>query len=80
MEVEMVAYRHVGAEVEAEGNLKRVEQVGEVIADGVRNLAHLFQEWRRREAEYAELAHLDDRDLHDIGIGRGEIGRIVQTH
>ena len=76
----MVAYRHDGAVVEAEGNLKRVEHVGEVIAGGVRNLAHLIQEWRRREADYAELAHLDERDLHDMGIGRGEIGRLVHTH
>jgi uncharacterized protein YjiS (DUF1127 family) len=31
-------------------------------------LAELFQLWRKRSVERAELAHMDERELHDIGL------------
>ncbi len=36
-----------------------------------------FQDWRRRRRELAELARLDDRDLADLGITRGDFRAIV---
>ncbi len=33
----------------------------------------VFQEWRSRAGQLAELFDLDDRALMDIGIARGEI-------
>ena len=35
------------------------------------------QDWRRRRHELAELMRLDDRDLADLGIARGDFGAIV---
>lgn len=36
-----------------------------------------FEAWRRRRAELAELAALDDRDLADLGISRGDFHAIL---
>lgn len=36
-----------------------------------------FHAWRKRRAEIAELRTLDDRLLHDMGIGRSEIDSLV---
>lgn len=36
-----------------------------------------FQDWRRRRRELAELMRLEDRDLADLGIARGDFRAIV---
>jgi len=36
-----------------------------------------FQDWRRRRRELSELMRLEDRDLADLGIGRGDFRSIV---
>jgi uncharacterized protein YjiS (DUF1127 family) len=36
-----------------------------------------FQEWRRRERLRADLCDLNDRELQDIGITRGEIDYVA---
>jgi len=33
----------------------------------------LFDQWRRRIHERDAFAHLDERDLHDIGLSRWEV-------
>jgi uncharacterized protein YjiS (DUF1127 family) len=38
-----------------------------------------FQAWRQRERLRARLDDLNDRELRDIGIARGEIEYVVQT-
>lgn len=43
------------------------------------NLRSTFIRWRRvRQAEY-ELSQLDDRELSDLGISRGDIPRVVRA-
>ncbi len=37
-----------------------------------------LSEWSRRRREAAELNALTDRELADIGLTRGEIGRVVR--
>ena len=38
-----------------------------------KNLLHWFQENQQRRADYWLLMNMKDKDLHDIGISRGEI-------
>ena len=38
-----------------------------------------FQEWRKRERLRADLCGLDDRELQDIGIARGEVDYVVSN-
>jgi uncharacterized protein YjiS (DUF1127 family) len=38
-----------------------------------RNLLTRFQEHQQRRADYWVLMNLKDKDLHDMGISRGEI-------
>ena len=45
------------------------------------SLAHAYRavsEWAQRRREAAELNALTDRELADIGLTRGEIGRVVR--
>lgn len=43
------------------------------------NLRSTLTRWRRvRRAEY-ELSQLDDRELSDLGISRGDIARVVRA-
>ena len=42
-----------------------------------RPVVQRFQDWRRRRHELAELMRLDDRDLADLGIARGDFSAIV---
>jgi uncharacterized protein YjiS (DUF1127 family) len=36
-------------------------------------LADTFHVWRQRQRERNELAQWSDRDLHDVGLSRGDI-------
>src|SRR6266851_3573213 len=38
-----------------------------------------FQEWRKRERLRTDLYGLNDRELHDIGITRGEVDYVVSN-
>lgn len=38
-----------------------------------------FQEWRKRERLRADLCSLNDRDLMDIGITRGEVDYVASN-
>jgi uncharacterized protein YjiS (DUF1127 family) len=38
-----------------------------------------FQEWRKREKLRADLCSLNDNELQDIGIARGEIDYVVSN-
>ncbi len=38
-----------------------------------------FQEWRKRERLRADLCGLDDRELQDIGITRGEVDYVASN-
>jgi len=44
----------------------------DMLRDGRRTVAALFRLWRRRRRTRRELATLDDRTLHDIGLTRGD--------
>ena len=39
----------------------------------------VFREWREREQLRARLGDLSDRELHDIGIGRGEVDYVASN-
>ena len=38
-----------------------------------------FQDWRKRERLRTDLCGLSDRELHDIGITRGEVDYVVSN-
>jgi len=40
-------------------------------------MVKLFSIWNKRRQTRQELMSMSDRDLNDIGIGRGDIERIV---
>lgn len=40
----------------------------------------MYRTWRRYRASLRELAGLDDRTLHDIGINRSDIEMIAWTN
>lgn len=42
------------------------------------NVVRLFKRWRAYERTYEELMRLDDRELADINIRRGEIDMIAR--
>jgi len=44
-----------------------------------RILVQPLQSWRHKRAAYRELMALDDRELADIGLTRGEIDLAVST-
>jgi uncharacterized protein YjiS (DUF1127 family) len=39
----------------------------------------VFQEWRKRERLRADLCGLNDRELQDIGITRGEVDYVASN-
>lgn len=56
----------------------RIRQLLEHLPQAVRDRAVArFDEWRRRRALLAELMSLSDRDLTDLGIGRGDFPAIL---
>lgn len=36
-----------------------------------------FEVYQQKRADYYILQHLDDRELKDLGIGRGDIRRVI---
>jgi uncharacterized protein YjiS (DUF1127 family) len=45
---------------------------------GIARLAYEpIRAWRRKQVTYRELMALDDHQLADIGVGRGEIARVA---
>jgi uncharacterized protein YjiS (DUF1127 family) len=42
------------------------------------NVVRLYKRWRAYERTYEELMRLDDRELADINIRRGEIDMIAR--
>jgi uncharacterized protein YjiS (DUF1127 family) len=45
----------------------------------VRRYWGAFQEWRKRERLRADLCGLNDRELQDIGIARGEVDYVASN-
>jgi uncharacterized protein YjiS (DUF1127 family) len=45
----------------------------------VRAIWQSIQEWRERDKIRSALAHLSDKELHDIGISRGEIDYVARS-
>lgn len=43
------------------------------------NLINDFQNWRRYRRTLHELQGLNDRELADLGIGRGDLRRVART-
>jgi uncharacterized protein YjiS (DUF1127 family) len=41
------------------------------------HLVRVYQQWRRYNRSLRELSRLDDRELADIGISRGDIPRLA---
>ncbi len=44
----------------------------------IRNLTSKFNTWRRFRESVRELSRLSDRELSDLGIGRGDIVDVVR--
>jgi uncharacterized protein YjiS (DUF1127 family) len=56
----------------------RFRQFLEHVPQSIRDRAtSRFDEWRRRRALLSELMSMDDRDLADLGIGRGDFPAIL---
>ncbi|MBR0717758.1 DUF1127 domain-containing protein [Bradyrhizobium liaoningense] len=49
------------------------------IPSAVKSFWSAFQEWRKWERVRANLCDLSDRELLDIGIGRGEIDYVASN-
>ncbi len=45
-------------------------------ADWLAGLVVAFRAWREREAAMGELSMMSDRELMDIGLNRGDLGRV----
>ena len=43
------------------------------------NLIHDYKNWRRYRNTLNELRGLNDRELADLGIGRGDLRRVART-
>jgi uncharacterized protein YjiS (DUF1127 family) len=43
----------------------------------ITNVIGVFRQWRRYNASLRELNRLDDRELADLGISRGDIPRLA---
>lgn len=43
-----------------------------------KNIRNAFSAHARRRRTFIELSNLSDRELNDIGISRGEIGRVLR--
>ena len=50
-----------------------VHELSLLAAQGIRSAARLLALWRRRAVEKRELASLDERGLHDIGLTRADV-------
>jgi uncharacterized protein YjiS (DUF1127 family) len=61
------------------GELVFSRQTPQVAAERHKGLLDGFKAWRKRRADEAELASLSDRDLADIGLSRGDIGRVARV-
>ncbi len=48
------------------------------LGSGVLTAAARYRDWRKRRLAVAELLALDDRTLRDIGLGRGDVARLVR--
>ena len=44
----------------------------------IKKLTEKVQEWRRYRESVRELGRLTDRELHDVGLTRGEIDRVAR--
>ena len=42
------------------------------------NVARSLNNWRKYRQTVSELGRMSDRELHDLGIGRGDISRIAR--
>ena len=42
------------------------------------NVIRNYREWRRYRETVRELSRLSDRELHDMGISRGDIHAVAQ--
>jgi uncharacterized protein YjiS (DUF1127 family) len=43
------------------------------------NIARSLNNWRKYRQTVTELGRMSDRELNDLGIGRGDIRRVART-
>ncbi|MBX5064855.1 DUF1127 domain-containing protein [Rhizobium lentis] len=43
------------------------------------NVARSFNNWRKYRQTVAELGRMSNRELDDLGIGRGDIGNVARA-
>lgn len=43
------------------------------------NITRSLTNWRKYRQTVTELGRMSDRELHDLGIGRGDIRRVART-
>ncbi|MHC5653803.1 DUF1127 domain-containing protein [Stappia sp.] len=46
----------------------------------INNIVRKYQSWQKYRRTYDELSRLSNRELADLGIGRGDIQFIARTH
>lgn len=47
--------------------------------DTTMNIARSLNNWRKYRQTVTELGRMSDRELNDLGIGRGDIRRVART-
>jgi uncharacterized protein YjiS (DUF1127 family) len=67
-------YFHLAKKTTRRKHRHRVEETAMYLVAG---LIRMLRVWRRYNEGLRELNHLDDRELADIGITRGDIQRIA---
>jgi uncharacterized protein YjiS (DUF1127 family) len=45
----------------------------------IMNIAQKLTNWRKYRETVSELGRMSDRELSDLGIGRGDIRRVART-
>lgn len=76
-EIEAIRLAALEASREERGSLLR--RWAEGLVAGIGAVADAVLAWPRRQAVYAELRQLSDRELRDIGLHRGEIATVFDA-
>ncbi len=73
------ADRDFGTVTTRHAELRRAEAFGTTLGRALRRIADATAAHRRARATATALARLDDVQLHDIGVERGQIGDIAKA-